>query len=115
MMLFSSYTISAQNDKTITGIVTSEKDAMPLPGVNVLIKGTKTVVVTGFSGEYEIKAAANDILVFSYIGSTNKEVTVGSQTKINVALKEDVNKLDEVVVIGYGTQKNLIFRVRLVL
>jgi TonB-linked SusC/RagA family outer membrane protein len=105
MMLFSSYTISAQNDKTITGIVTSEKDAMPLPGVNVLIKGTKTVVVTGFSGEYEIKAAANDILVFSYIGSTNKEVTVGSQTKINVALKEDVNKLDEVVVIGYGTQK----------
>ncbi|TDD99452.1 SusC/RagA family TonB-linked outer membrane protein [Flavobacterium cellulosilyticum] len=104
VMLFSSYTISAQNDKTISGVVTSE-DSMPIPGVNVIVKGSKTVAVTGFNGEYEIKASPTDILVFSYIGSVNKEITVGNQTKINISLKEDVNKLDEVVVIGYGTQR----------
>ncbi|MFE3847083.1 SusC/RagA family TonB-linked outer membrane protein [Flavobacterium sp. LB3P45] len=105
VMLFSSYTLSAQQDKTIKGIVTSAKDAMPLPGVNVLIKGTNKVIVTGFDGEYSIEAASNDILVFSYIGFTNQEVTVGNKTQVNIILNNDMNKLDEVVVIGYGTQK----------
>ncbi|WP_348812764.1 SusC/RagA family TonB-linked outer membrane protein [Flavobacterium maritimum] len=104
-MLFSSNVLMAQNDKTITGIVTSEKDGMPLPGVNVLVKGTKTVSITGFDGEYSIKAGSNNVLVFSYVGSVNQEITVGDQAKINVALKDNLTKLDEVVVIGYGTQK----------
>ena len=105
VMLFSSYTLSAQQDKTIKGIVTSAKDAMPLPGVNVLIKGTNKVIVTGFDGEYSIKAASNDILVFSYIGFTNQEVTVENKTQVSIVLQDDMNKLDEVVVIGYGTQR----------
>ncbi|MFV5697189.1 SusC/RagA family TonB-linked outer membrane protein [Flavobacterium sp. ZT3R17] len=105
VMLFSSYTLSAQQDKTIKGIVTSTKDAMPLPGVNVLIKGTNKVVVTGFDGEYSIKADSNDILVFSYIGFANQEVTVGNKSQLNIVMNNDLNKLDEVVVIGYGTQK----------
>ncbi|RTZ02547.1 TonB-dependent receptor [Flavobacterium sp. RSP49] len=104
-MLLSSYTLSAQQDKTIKGIVTSLKDAMPLPGVNVLIKGTNTVVVTDFDGEYLIQATSNDILVFSYIGFANQEVTVGNKSQVNVVLNDDLNKLDEVVVVGYGTQK----------
>lgn len=105
VMLFSSYSLLAQNDKTITGVVTLAKDAMPLPGVNVMIKGTNKVTSTSVDGDYAIKASANDILVFSYIGSTTQEIKVGNQTTINIALKDDVNKLDEVVVIGYGTQK----------
>lgn len=105
VMLFSSYSLLAQNDKTITGVVTLAKDAMPLPGVNVMIKGTNKVTSTSVDGDYAIKASANDILVFSYIGSTTQEIKVGNQTTINIALKDDVNKLEEVVVIGYGTQK----------
>lgn len=105
VMLFSSYTLTAQQDKTIKGIVTSKKDAMPLPGVNVLIKGTNTVAVTGFDGEYSIKASSKDVLVFSYIGFANQEVTVGNKSQVNIVLNDDLNKLDEVVVVGYGTQK----------
>ena len=105
VMLFSSYSLLAQNDKTITGVVTLAKDAMPLPGVNVMIKGTNKVTSTSVDGDYAIKASANDILVFTYIGSATQEIKVGNQTTINIAMKDDVNKLEEVVVIGYGTQK----------
>ncbi|MFV8374773.1 SusC/RagA family TonB-linked outer membrane protein [Flavobacterium sp. LB1P71] len=105
VMLFSTYTLSAQEAKVITGTVTSTKDAMSLPGVNVSIKGTNTVTVTGFDGQYSIKATSKDVLVFSYIGFSNQEITVGNKSQINIALNDDLNKLDEVVVIGYGTQK----------
>jgi TonB-linked SusC/RagA family outer membrane protein len=104
-MLFSSYTISAQTEKTITGVVTSAKDAMPIPGVNVKVKGTNSLTLTGIDGDYSIKASSTDVLVFSSVGSENREVAVGNQLKINVSLNDDLTKLDEVVVIGYGTQK----------
>jgi TonB-linked SusC/RagA family outer membrane protein len=105
VMLFSTYNLSAQEAKVIKGIVTSTKDAMSLPGVNVSIKGTNTVTVTGFDGEYSIKATPKDVLVFSYIGFANQETTVGNKSQINIVLNDNLNKLDEVVVIGYGTQK----------
>ena len=104
MLLFSANQMSAQG-KEISGVVTSAQDKLPLPGVNIMIKGTKTVAVTGFDGEYTIKALPNDVLVFSFIGFQNQEVAVGNQPKVNVALSEDTNKLNEVVVVGYGTQK----------
>lgn len=104
MLLFSVNQTSAQG-KTINGVVTSAQDNLPLPGVNIMIKGTKTVASTGFDGEYSIKASPNDVLIFSFIGFQNKEIVVGSQSKIDVALGEDTNKLNEVVVIGYGSQK----------
>ena len=104
MLLFSVNQMSAQG-KEISGVVTSAQDKLPLPGVNIMIKGTKTVAVTGFDGEYTIKASANDVLVFSFIGFQNQEVAVGGQSKVNVTLSEDTNKLNEVVVVGYGTQK----------
>lgn len=104
VMLFSSYNLSAQ-DKIIKGIVTSVKDAMPLPGVNVLIKGTTTGIVTGFDGEYSIKASSSDVLVFSYIGYANQEVAIGNKDHVNISLKENFNELNEIVVIGYGSQK----------
>jgi TonB-linked SusC/RagA family outer membrane protein len=105
VMLFSTYTISAQQANTVTGKITSEKDGMPLPGVNILVKGNTTATSTGFDGEYSINAKPTDVLVFSYVGYETKEVTISNRTQINFALKDDNNKLNEVVVIGYGTQK----------
>jgi len=104
MLLFSANQMSAQG-KVISGVVTSASDKLPLPGVNIIIKGTKTVAVTGFDGEYSIKASPNDVLIFSFIGFQNKELAVGNQSKVDAALSEDTNKLNEVVVVGYGTQK----------
>ncbi|WP_281297535.1 SusC/RagA family TonB-linked outer membrane protein [Flavobacterium limnophilum] len=105
VMLFSSYNLVAQNEKMITGSITSAKDGLTLPSVNVVVKGTQRSANADFDGKYVIQANPGEILVFSYIGYATQQVTVGNQDKINVALKEDVNKLDEVVVIGYGTQK----------
>lgn len=105
IMLFSSYNLIAQNEKTITGSITSSKDGLTLPSVNVVVKGTSRSANADFDGNYSIKANSGEVLVFSYIGFVAQQITVGNQDKINVTLKEDVNKLDEVVVIGYGTQK----------
>lgn len=94
-----------KNDLAITGRVTDEKGEA-LMGVSVLIKGTSTGATTDIDGKYKINAAdGNAILVFRYIGYTDKEVAVGSQTVINVSLAPESKNLNEVVVVGYGTQK----------
>ena len=102
LCIFSFSVIQAQTI-TVKGTVTGE--GVPLPGVSVLVRGTNKGAVTDFDGKYEIKAKANDVLVFSYIGFSNQAANVGGKTTINVTLKSDVAALDEVVVIGYGTQK----------
>ena len=89
--------------QTVTGTVTA--DGQPLPGATVLVKGTTTGTSTDFDGNYSVNADAASTLVFSYIGYTTKEIVVGDQTVINVVLETD-NKLDEVVVIGYGTKES---------
>lgn len=90
--------------KTVTGTVSDNMG--PMPGVNVLVKGTTNGVVTDFDGEFTIDDVSNDdTLVFSYIGFVSQEVPVGTQTEINITLIEDTQALDEVVVVGYGTQK----------
>lgn len=89
----------------VTGKVTAE-DGSPLPGVNIIEKSTNNGVVTDFDGNYEITLShENQVLVFSYIGFESKEVLVNGQQVINVVLTEDMQNLDEVVVMGYGTQK----------
>jgi len=105
VMLFTTYNVSAQQANVVTGKIISEKDGLPLPGVNVLVKGTSTATSTGFDGEYTINANGTDVLVFSFIGFKNQEITIANRTQINFSLREDLNKLNEVVVIGYGTQK----------
>lgn len=102
-ILLTSVSIYSQN--TVSGTVTSSADQIPVPGVNIIVKGTNTGVSTDFDGNYSISASSNDVLVFSYIGYRTIEKTVGNQTIINVALEEDAAKLDEVVVVGYGTTK----------
>lgn len=89
----------------ISGLVTSELDGMVLPGVNVIEKGTTNGTVTNFDGSYSIEASSEAILVYSYIGFVTKEVLVNNQNKIDIQLTEDVESLDDVVVIGYGTQR----------
>jgi TonB-dependent starch-binding outer membrane protein SusC len=91
-------------EKTITGKVTAA-EGYSLPGVNVVLKGTTQGTVTNQDGFYSVQASPNDVLQFSYIGMQTVEVAVGSQTSVNVSLKEDVATLQDVVVIGYGTAK----------
>lgn len=89
----------------ITGTVTSEKENIPLPGVTVQIKGTTVGTVTDFDGNYEIEAVDDAVLVFSYVGMKTIEKPVNGATSIDASLVEDFGVLDEVVVVGYGTQK----------
>jgi len=94
-----------QGKKLIKGVVTDQKNSSSLPGLTVLVKGTSVGTVTDIDGNYSIMASDKDVLVFSFVGYTKKEVVVGNQTSINVTLVEDVMGLDEVVVTGYGVQK----------
>lgn len=87
----------------ITGKVLDEKGES-LPGVSVLLKGTSTGAVTDANGAYSIEANAGDILVFSFVGFASQEVTVGAQTTVNVTLLSSSATLDEVIVVGYGSQ-----------
>ncbi|SDQ50780.1 SusC/RagA family TonB-linked outer membrane protein [Flagellimonas zhangzhouensis] len=92
-------------DLTITGVVSEAATGTPIPGVNILVKGTTNGVVTDFDGNYAIKAATGDVLIFSYVGFESQEIVVGSSSAIDVGMVEDTNELDEVVIIGYGSQK----------
>src|SRR5688572_4475428 len=88
----------------ITGVVTDE-NSVPLPGVNVVIKGTTIGTVTDSEGKFSLNVDSPDaVLVFSFIGYEMQEVALGSQTVINVKLMPDTQTLSEVVVVGYGTQ-----------
>ncbi|CAH8283647.1 iron complex outermembrane receptor protein [Mariniflexile fucanivorans] len=90
---------------TITGTVTEQATSIPLPGVNVVIKGTTTGTATDFDGQYQIQVKKGDVLSFSYLGYLPMEITYNGQSTLNVQLKEDAAQLDEIVVIGYGTVK----------
>ena len=89
-------------DVTITGQVNDAKGGS-LPGVSITVKGTTRGTTTDMDGKYSIAVAPASVLQFSFIGFTSKEVTVGSETKIDVAMTDDAKALEEVVVIGYGT------------
>jgi TonB-linked SusC/RagA family outer membrane protein len=94
--------ISFAQEKTVSGTVSDSSGS--LPGVSVLVKGTKTGTETDFNGKYTIKAKTGDILVFSYLGYKTSEKTIGSINNINITLQEDASSLDEVVVVAYGSQ-----------
>ncbi|MEP6262299.1 MAG: TonB-dependent receptor [Gillisia sp.] len=91
-------------ERPITGTV-SDSQGMPIPGVNVTVKNAPNRgAQTDFDGNFTINAAANEVLVFSFVGLTRVERTVGTATVINVTMQEDSESLDEVVVVGYGVQ-----------
>ena len=93
--------ITFAQERTVSGVV-SDNAGMPLPGVSVLVKGTKSGTQTDFDGKYSIKASSNQILIFSFIGMKTQEV-MASSSKVNIKLVDETNQLETVLVIGYGT------------
>jgi TonB-linked SusC/RagA family outer membrane protein len=98
-------TASMIAQKTISGTVTDAANGDALIGANVLVKGSGTGTITDIDGTYALKANEGDVLVFSYTGYVDQEVTIGASSTVNVSLAAG-QLLDEVVVVGYGTQKS---------
>lgn len=97
--------IATPQDLEVSGSIT-DSNGQPLPGASILEKGTTNGTQTNFDGEFSINVASQDaILVVSYLGFITKEVSQNNQTELTIILEEDASKLEEVVVVGYGTQK----------
>ena len=95
-----------QQSKVVTGTVV-DPTGMPVIGANIMVKGTTNGTITDMDGNFSLEADKDAILVVSYIGFANQEIKVGNQSKLSIALKEDAEALDELVVVGYGTQKKV--------
>src|SRR5699024_3863259 len=104
VLFFAVYMVNGQT-KTITGEV-HDSDGVPIPGVEVTVKNESIGTNTDFDGKYSIRVPeeSSGILVFSSIGFVKQEIAVRNQDEISVILKTDIEGLDEVVVVGYGTQ-----------
>ncbi|MFC2127109.1 SusC/RagA family TonB-linked outer membrane protein [Bacteroidota bacterium] len=99
---FSSVSLQAQN--RVSGTI-YDSDGLPLPGANIIEKGTKNGTITDFDGNYSIAVSPQSTLVYSFLGFESQEIAIGGRNKINVTLTEGGEVLDEIVVVGYGTQK----------
>ncbi|WP_139956493.1 SusC/RagA family TonB-linked outer membrane protein [Flavicella sediminum] len=97
--------VSAWSQETIVSGTVTDESAIPLMGVNIMIKGTAKGVITDFDGNFTIKAEQGQILNFSYIGFVTQEIAIKTQKTIKLVLKEDASELDEIVIVGYGSQK----------
>ena len=95
----------AQESYTLSGVVTSESDGMPIPGVNIVVVNTTNGTSTDFDGKYQIEVTSGDELRFSYVGYKTQTVIINGQQTLNVALADDDSALEEVVVVGYGSRK----------
>ncbi|MDD7887543.1 TonB-dependent receptor [Flavivirga sp. 57AJ16] len=101
--------IYAQDSESysVTGVITDSK-GLPLPGVNVVEKNTTNGAQTDFDGNYTIKVSDSEsVLIFSYVGMKTAEIPVKGERQIDVQMAEDAQSLDEVVLVGYGTQKKI--------
>jgi TonB-linked SusC/RagA family outer membrane protein len=103
VLMFIATTAIAQ-ERTITGTVTSAEDNLPIPGVSVIVKGTQLGTVTDSNGKYSIKVANSKELEFNFVGFVSSTKLIGSANVVNAALENDTKALQEVVVVGYGTQ-----------
>lgn len=90
----------------VSGTVVSETDETPLPGVSVFVKDQRSKgTVTDLDGKFTLRAAPSDVLVFSFVGMKTQERKVGNSTNLSISLEDDAQSLEEVVVVGYGSQK----------
>lgn len=96
--------INKQQEKTITGKITDEYGD-PLPGATVLTKGTHSGTATDVNGNFSLKVKKDAVLIVSFIGYTSREVTVGNRTYFEISLELDDTSLEEIVIVGFGTQK----------
>ena len=102
LLLSSSFTMFAQ--QTVKGVVKEKATGEPLPGVSVMVKGTIKGTETDFDGNFSVeKVKTGDVLVFRYLGYSNKEITIGSNFNLAVELDESAEQLEEIVVVGYGS------------
>jgi TonB-linked SusC/RagA family outer membrane protein len=93
--------------RNVTGRVTSQEDGLGLPGVNVIEKGTSNGTVTNVEGMYSLSVAEGATLVFSSVGYTRTEIEIGNRSVIDLMMVPDIQQLEELVVVGYGTQKRI--------
>ncbi|MDT0675873.1 SusC/RagA family TonB-linked outer membrane protein [Autumnicola musiva] len=93
-----------QQEITVSGNVTGNDTGIPVPGVNVIEKGTSNGVITDFDGNYSIEVSPDAVLEFSFVGYKTLEIPVNNQTELNVTLETETAALDEVIVVGYGTE-----------
>ncbi len=104
LFFLSSFAGYAQ-ELNVKGVVTSADDGQPIPGATVVVKGKTTGVITNLDGAYSLKVPGNSTLIFSFVGLKSQEVAVNNRTTINVVLASATEAIEEVVVVGYGTQK----------
>jgi TonB-linked SusC/RagA family outer membrane protein len=102
LMVALSMQISFAQEKTVTGVVSDATG--PIPGVNVIVKGTKRSTQTDFNGSYSIKAKTGEVLEFSFVGMKNSSAAVGASDALNVKLASNAEMMNEVVVMGYVTK-----------
>ncbi|WP_228527481.1 SusC/RagA family TonB-linked outer membrane protein [Pararhodonellum marinum] len=102
LLVMYSNTLFAQS-QSVSGTVLSVEDNLPLPGVNVRVKGTNRGSITDLDGRYSISATPEETLVFSFVGFLNQEILIGNRSNIDVTLQVDAKTLGEVIVVGYGT------------
>lgn len=103
--MFMYSTITFAQDRTVSGKITDASDNSSIPGVSVSIKGTTKGTVTDGAGAFKLNIPAGAVLLISSVGYANQEIVVGSRSVIDVALAADSKSIEEVVVVGYGTQK----------
>lgn len=103
-MLLINVQLFAQDAYSVSGTVTDASN-VPIPGANIVVLNTTRGTQTDFDGNYTLEVSDGDVLSFSYIGYATRQVLIAGQAQINMTLEEDTSQLDEVVVIGYGTQK----------
>ena len=103
ILLFLTFNLTF-SQKTISGNV-SDESGVPLPGVNVVIKGTETGTSTDFDGNYSISASEDDILLFSFVGFLEQEIQVGNSESFDISLEMGSDELEEIVLTGYGSVK----------
>jgi TonB-linked SusC/RagA family outer membrane protein len=98
--------LSQAQDKAVTGVILSSEDKSALPGVTVVLRSSTVGTTTDADGKYAINVNGNNsVLVFSAVGFVTQEVTVGSRSKVDITMAVDLKTLNELVVVGYGTQK----------
>lgn len=111
IILYKPHNISSEGDgsfqnQKVSGAITDATSGEPLPGVNVMVEGTTLGVVSDVDGRYSIEVPSGSVaLIFSYVGYNTEKVVLDNRSVVNVTLLPDIKKLDEVVVIGYGTQR----------
>ena len=103
--LLTTSTCLLAQEVAVTGTVNDQNGA-PLPGVNIVVENTTIGTISAIDGTYKINVPSSDaVLVFTFVGYTTQRVPIANQTTININLEEDVNQLDDIVVVGYGTQQ----------